>query len=177
MSCADQRLSHRAAVIWHKLIPGAAISFDLLAETLLSNAFNSHSCLNQTEAIFRSMAFAISWLVGLKTMKWTFPSDDLLSPNKKYWMRIKHAVVNVGVVTFWLFTISDFPLLCWIGNENQEMISGTRAISLLSIQALVLLEIVETNQQEDTDVVANPQHAEEGNQAGALQNEQSKLLG
>jgi hypothetical protein len=158
-----------AASIWHKLIPGAAITLQVLLESFLSASFDSTQCNGQNEAIFRTIAFVLCWSVGLRGMKWTFESDK----GKPFTRKIKHALINILVVTSWLFAISRFPLKCWLRSmEDQDadtIISTTQGMLVIFIQVIVSFEVFDvdlilgtTNAAEDTQVVTQEASMVEG---------------
>jgi hypothetical protein len=155
-----------AASIWHKLIPGAAITLQVLLESFLSAIFDSAQCNGKTESIFRTIAFFLSWSIGLKGMKWTFESDQ----GKPFTRRIKHAIVNVAVVTSWLFAISDFPLKCWLLSVDyagvDTIISTTQGMLVIFIQVMVSFEVF------DVDIILGDGNAE----AEPITNEASALV-
>ena len=76
-------------------------------------------------------------------MKWSFSSEDNLSTRQKSGRKIKHALVNVGVVTSWLFAVSDFPLRCWMEStsNNDSIIRATRGILVVLIQVITSFEV------------------------------------
>ena len=162
----------QATSIWHKLIPGAAISLQVLLESFLSATFDSTQCNGVAEAIFRTLAFIVSWGVGLKCMKWTFSSDEnVRSPLQQISRRVKHALVNIGLVTSWLFAVSDFPLKCWLVGDSSKAISATRGVLMIVIQALAALEVF------DIDLVTtNGDNDEEPTHGEVVANEKSGLL-
>ena len=134
----NRRTTDDATSIWHKLIPGAAITLQVLLESLLSATFDSAQCNGMIEAVFRTIAFALSWIVGLTSMRWKFTSDHTTA------LRVKHGFVNIGVVTAWLFAVSDFPLKCWISDHTDHadtIISTTQGMLIILIQVMVSLEV------------------------------------
>ena len=50
-----------ATDIWHKLIPGAAISLQVMLESFLSATYGSETCSGKIEGVFRTIAFLLSW--------------------------------------------------------------------------------------------------------------------
>lgn len=138
--------TEHASSIWHKLIPGAAITLQVLLESFLSAAFDNSECNGTPETIFRNLAFFVSFIVGLKSMKWSnFSSDENVGAMKKTSRKIKHALVNVGVVTCWLFAVSDFPLKCWVSGDKAKLVSTTRGFLVIAIQVFASLEIFDVD--------------------------------
>lgn len=143
------------ASVWHKLIPGAAISLQLALESLLSAAFGSEACAGRTEGVLRTVAFALAWLVGLHSMKWEFGSETHLSASQRASRKLQHAVVNIGVVTCWLFAVSHFPLVCWVGGHHSKAISAVQGMMVAFVQVIVSFELFEidvTGDENEDDI-------------------------
>lgn len=147
MAVDDEPLSMaKAGEIWHKVIPGVAITLQVSLENLLNWFFSKDTkrgpmhCAGDQETISRTIAFVITALVGLLAMKWDFRQTN----RTVLWY---HYIINIGLVTAWLLAISDFPLACWIEDDQalnekqQRSVSLTRFFLVLTTQALASLEI------------------------------------
>lgn len=129
--------------IWHKLIPGTAISLQILLESTLGSIFGTQRCSGTGEAVFRTVAFVIAYVAGLKSMKWSFESEAHLSEKKRQSKRIKHALVNIGVVTAWIFAVSDYPLMCWMPTVSERSINMIKGSLIVLAQVIVSFELFE----------------------------------
>lgn len=165
------KTTDKAASIWHKLIPGAAITLQISLESFLSATYGSETCSGRVESIFRTVAFFLSWIVGLRGMKWgksfSYHRRLRLSAKRINFRRLKHSLVNIGVVTGWSFAVSDFPLKCWMeGEGSDKTIGAIRGFLVVLVHAFVSLEVF------DVDIVDN--HKVE-DQEGVVVNERSGL--
>jgi hypothetical protein len=125
-----------ATGIWHKLIPGTAITLQVALDSALRSAFSSSAqCSGVNEFGWRTAAFIITAIVGLATMKWTFKTGD---KQRQFF----HRVINVFLVFAWLIAISDFPVTCWIATDGMLSSDQVQSVGLLRLLILALTQAV-----------------------------------
>lgn len=102
--------AEKAISIWHRLIPGAALTFHTVVESLVDRFDDtSMQCTTRHALWARTLSFLAAWVFGLSVMQWTDFSHGHI---------LVHGAVNVIVVTAWLLAISQYPLVCWAGHSN-----------------------------------------------------------
>ena len=128
-------------VVWSRMIPGLAITAQVATENMFNAVFGSLSengiptttqCHGRNELVWRSVTFVICFFFGFLFMK-QFKKN-----------RLFHGVVSFGVVAGWLFSISDFPLICWISPNQPLSEVQARNISISRFMIAVVLNILAT---------------------------------
>ena len=109
--------------VWPKIIPGVAIALQVSLDNMLNLQFNRTDseilqCGGENESAWRTAAFVVSFVIGFAVMK-RFNDN-----------RLFHEIVNVGLITGWLFSISDFPLTCWISATEPLSELQTRNVKI-----------------------------------------------
>lgn len=133
----------QAISIWHRLIPGAALTFHSVLEAVVDRVVGpADGCVSPLALWARTISFLLAWVFGLSVMKWSnFSHGNVL------W----HGAVNVVVVTAWLLAISQYPLACWAGHagslgydlttQESHSIGLTRLVLVAVMEAATALEI------------------------------------
>jgi hypothetical protein len=140
--------------VWSKVIPKLAITIQLTLDSALTLAFASSgtnfndtnatntnqgefTCHGNSEVVWRTTLFGITLLIGWFFMK-HFDTDVLF-----------HEVMNLFLVSGWLFSVSNYPITCWIQQNGVLTMGQSRNITLLRLFVTTIINnvwvVLETN--------------------------------
>ena len=129
------------SVVWSRMIPGLAITAQVSTENMFNAVYVSISedgneetaqCHGQNESVWRTVTFFLCFVLGFFYMK----------PFTEH--RLFHGFVSFSLVVGWLFSVSDYPLKCWISSSHPLSVAQARDVAITRFMITLAVTLLAT---------------------------------